>query len=144
MSFFLEDIDNFLDKASKVRYSNFRVFSYEVGPVREKFSLDKKRYSNCISSAALVDITGFYRDRSGKVESIFSFIKIKKSYNFYNQHKIIKERKTIMIEKQIEDFSIEQIAKSGQCFRIHKEKDGSFSNVAFGKHLRIIHGACEF
>ena len=43
-----------------------------------------------------------------------------------------------MIEKQIEDFSIEQIAKSGQCFRIHKEKDGSFSNVAFGKHLRII------
>lgn len=66
MSFFLEDINNFLDKASKVRYSNFRVFSYEVGPVREKFSLDKKRYSNCISSAALVDITGFYRDRSGK------------------------------------------------------------------------------
>lgn len=66
MSFFLEDIDNFLDKASKVRYSNFRVFSYEVGPVREKFSLDKKRYSNCISSAALVDITGFYWDRSGK------------------------------------------------------------------------------
>ena len=43
-----------------------------------------------------------------------------------------------MIEKQIEDFSIEQIAKSGQCFRIHKEKDGSFSNVAFGKYLRII------
>ena len=73
-----------------------------------------------------------------KVESIFSFIKIKRSYKFYNQHKIIKERKTIMIEKQIEDFSIEQIAKSGQCFRIHKEKDGSFSNVAFGKHLRII------
>lgn len=43
-----------------------------------------------------------------------------------------------MVEKQIKDFSIEQIAKSGQCFRIKKEEDGSFSNVAFGRYLRVI------
>lgn len=43
-----------------------------------------------------------------------------------------------MIEKQITDFSIEQIATSGQCFRIRKEEDGSFSTVASGIYLRII------
>ena len=93
MSFFLEDINNFLDKASKVRYSNFRVFSYEVGPVREKFSLDKKD----ILTASLPLLLWILQDFTGtvleKVESIFSFIKIKKSYKFYNQHKIIKEKK---------------------------------------------------
>lgn len=107
-------------------------------PFGRSFPLIKKD----ILTASLPLLLWILQDFTGtvleKVESIFSFIKIKKSYNFYNQHKIIKERKTIMIEKQIEDFSIEQIAKSGQCFRIHKEKDGSFSNVAFGKHLRII------
>lgn len=107
-------------------------------PFGRSFPLIKKD----ILTASLPLLLWILQDFTGtvleKVESIFSFIKIKRSYNFYNQHKIIKERKTIMIEKQIEDFSIEQIAKSGQCFRIHKEKDGSFSNVAFGKHLRII------
>ena len=45
----------------------------------------------------LQDFTGTVLE---KVESLFSFLKIKKFYKFYNQHKIIKERKTLMIENK--------------------------------------------
>lgn len=43
-----------------------------------------------------------------------------------------------MIEKNIPDFSIEQIANSGQCFRLNRtEEDHVWQLVAFGKLLKI-------
>lgn len=42
-----------------------------------------------------------------------------------------------MIKHELKDFNIEQIAKSGQCFRINEMENGKFSVVAFGKHLLL-------
>ena len=42
-----------------------------------------------------------------------------------------------MITRTIKDFSIEDIAESGQCFRIVSTGDGSWQVIAFGRLLRI-------
>ncbi len=42
-----------------------------------------------------------------------------------------------MITRTIKDFSIEDIAESGQCFRIVRAGDGAWQVTAFGRLLRI-------
>ena len=62
-------------------------------PFGRSFPLIKKD----ILTASLPLLLWILQDFTGtvleKVESLFSFLKIKKFYKFYNQHKIIKERK---------------------------------------------------
>ena len=42
-----------------------------------------------------------------------------------------------MIEYIIPDFNIDQIARSGQCFRFRREEEGRYSLIAGGKWLDI-------
>ena len=42
-----------------------------------------------------------------------------------------------MIEYVIPDFNIDQIARSGQCFRFRREEEGRYSLIAGGKWLDI-------
>ena len=42
-----------------------------------------------------------------------------------------------MIEYVIPDFNIDQIARSGQCFRFRREGEGRYSLIAGGKWLYI-------
>lgn len=46
--------------------------------------------------------------------------------------------KTIKIIKTIKDFDIAQIADSGQCFRLNRREDGSYSLIARGRYLEIL------
>lgn len=41
------------------------------------------------------------------------------------------------MELQIDNFSIEQIAASGQCFRMTGEEDGSYSVIAGDRYIRV-------
>ena len=69
-------------------------------PFGRSFPLIKKDILTASLPLLLWILQDFTETVLEKVESIFSFIKIKRSYKFYNQHKIIKERKTIMIENK--------------------------------------------
>lgn len=42
-----------------------------------------------------------------------------------------------MVHKRIENFSLEQICRSGQCFRMEQRDDGSYSVIAGDRYLRI-------
>lgn len=42
-----------------------------------------------------------------------------------------------MIHKKIKDMDLEQIAGSGQCFRMEKLEDGAYSLIAFDRYLEI-------
>ena len=60
-----------------------------------------------------------------------------------NEQQILKEplqsetQGNIMIIKEIRDFSISQIADSGQCFRINNLGSGTYSVIAFDKYLEV-------
>lgn len=41
------------------------------------------------------------------------------------------------VEVNLSNFSIEQICKSGQCFRMRELSDGAYEVVAFGKYLKV-------
>lgn len=42
-----------------------------------------------------------------------------------------------MTVQEIEDFDIDQISRSGQCFRMYPLPEGGYSLIAFGKYLEI-------
>ena len=42
-----------------------------------------------------------------------------------------------MIEREIADFDLEQIARSGQCFRFRELGEKRYSVVAGGKYIEV-------
>ncbi len=45
-----------------------------------------------------------------------------------------------MIEREIADFDLEQIARSGQCFRFRELGEKRYSVVAGGKYIEVCPG----
>ena len=43
-----------------------------------------------------------------------------------------------MVKVEHENFSVKQIARSGQCFRLNEIETGVFEVIAYGKRLHII------
>ena len=42
-----------------------------------------------------------------------------------------------MIRQETENFSLEQICRSGQCFRMHQDDDGRYHVIAGGRYLAV-------
>ena len=42
-----------------------------------------------------------------------------------------------MLQKTIDNFSLDQICRSGQCFRMREEEEGFYSVIAGDRFLRV-------